>query len=518
MENTLTSPPIIRPQEGFQMKFLSSSADIVIGGSAAGVGKTYALLLEFPRHIDNPGWGGVIFRRTSPQIKLEGGLWDTSMSLYPLLNAEPRESTLEWLFPNAKEPKMKGAKLKFAHLEYNKNVLDYQGAQIPFIGFDELTHFSEHMFFYLLSRNRSTCGIKPYVRATCNPDPESWVAKLVEWWIDQETGFPIPERDGVVRYFMRNGDKYTWGDTVQEVLDKSGFIIDKLAKENNINPREFVKSITFVSGSIYHNMELLKVNPGYLANLMSQDEATRSSLLDGNWKFVESDKDIYDYAGFLGMFEEAVYPNSGKRRIIVDVALQGSNKFIVSVFDGRFLLDMAIVDKSNGQEIINMVKGFQTRYYVANARVLYDADGVGGFIDGFIPGAIAFHGNASVLPTTDSISGKTIKENYMNLKTQLIYHSGRAVSKGLYKVSEYVSSLYYNEEMNVRQRMIFERKAFKKDKVDDGKQLKVISKEQMKEILLGESPDIMDTFFMNEYFEITIKTNTSSGKWSGALA
>ena len=268
----------IRPQAGFQMKFLASSADITIGGSAAGVGKTYALLMEFARHVENSKWGGVIFRRTSPQIKAEGGLWDTSMDLYPLLNAQPRESTMEWIFPSK-------AKLKFAHIEYDKNVLDWQGSQLAFIGFDELTHFSSNMFFYLLSRNRSTSGIKPYVRATCNPDPESWVAKLIEWWIDQETGFPISERDGVVRFFMKNGSSYVWGDSKAEVLEKSGFILDKLAEKSNINPEEFVKSITFVSGNIYQNEELLKVNPGYLANLHSQDEATRSSLLDGNWKF-----------------------------------------------------------------------------------------------------------------------------------------------------------------------------------------------------------------------------------------
>ncbi len=376
---------------------------------------------------------------------------------------------------------------------------------------------SSNMFFYLLSRNRSTSGIKPYVRATCNPDPESWVAKLIEWWIDQETGFPIPERDGVVRFFMKNGSSYVWGDSKAEVLEKSGFILDKLAEKSNINPEEFVKSITFVSGNIYQNEELLKVNPGYLANLHSQDEATRSSLLDGNWKFVESDRDIYNYAAFVGMFDATAYPNSGKRRIIADIALQGSNKFIVGVFDGRFLMDMAILDKSNGAQIIKTIKDFQTQYYVANSRVLYDADGVGGFIDGFIPDAIAFHGNSSVLPTTDSVSGKPIKENYYNLKTQLVYHSGLAVSKELYKVSEKVAGMVYNDAMDVRQRMIHERKAFKKAQVDTEGKLKIISKELMKEILLGESPDVMDVFFMNEYFEISIKTTSTSKSWAGAM-
>src|SRR5262245_24326075 len=73
---------IIKPQEGFQEKFLSSSADIVIAGAAAGVGKSYALLLDPLRYRDVPGWGGTTFRRTSTQILAEGGLWDTSALLY----------------------------------------------------------------------------------------------------------------------------------------------------------------------------------------------------------------------------------------------------------------------------------------------------------------------------------------------------------------------------------------------------------------------------------------------------
>ena len=64
---------IIQCQQGFQMKFLASSADIVFGGSGAGVGKSYALLMEPLRHILNKqGFGAVIFRRTTPQIINDG--------------------------------------------------------------------------------------------------------------------------------------------------------------------------------------------------------------------------------------------------------------------------------------------------------------------------------------------------------------------------------------------------------------------------------------------------------------
>ena len=98
-------------------------------------------------------------------------------------------------------------------------MFNWQGAEIALLGFDELTHFTAYQFFYLLSRNRSTSGVKPYVRATCNADADSWVAKFIEWWIDDE-GYAIPSRSGVIRYFVRIEDTIEWGDTREELYER----------------------------------------------------------------------------------------------------------------------------------------------------------------------------------------------------------------------------------------------------------------------------------------------------------
>src|SRR6478752_5309567 len=97
---TMAETRIIRPQPGYQERALSCGADIIIGGAAAGVGKTYTLLLDPLRDIGVQGFGGVIFRRTSTQIRNEGGLWDTSMKLYPFVGGSPKETFLEWEFRN----------------------------------------------------------------------------------------------------------------------------------------------------------------------------------------------------------------------------------------------------------------------------------------------------------------------------------------------------------------------------------------------------------------------------------
>lgn len=489
---------IIRPQDGYQMKALSSSADIVIGGGSAGSGKTFCLLLDPVPDIGVKGFGGVIFRRTSPQIRNEGGLWDTSMLLFPHLNAVPRESNLEWVFP-------KGVKIKFSHIEYEKNVLDWQGSQIPFIGFDELTHFSKKMFFYLLTRNRSVCGVKPRVRATCNPDPESWVADLISWWINQETGFPIPERDGVIRYLVVDGEDYIWGDSEQEVIEKAWHILESIVVRSGIDPKEFIKSVTYIFGDIYDNKELLKTNPSYLGNLISQDKATQSALLYGNWKVIISDNDIYEYNSFVGMFNNMFEVDKEGRYITADIALKGSDKFIAGAWHGMELVDLLIMDKSNGSEVIEGIKKLAVENKVQNHHITYDNDGVGGFVDGFIVGAIPFVNNATPMPNPEATTAeeKAKPENYEHQKAQCYYRSGANVLAGKYRISEKVANMMYDDKMTVKQRFMYERKAIKRDKADDDGKLKIIKKAEMKAKLNGESPDLMDQFAMREKFNLT---------------
>ena len=163
--------------------------------------------------------------------------------------------------------------IKFSHFEHEKNKLDWQGSQIPLIAFDELTHFTKKQFFYMLGRNRTTCGVKPYMRATCNPDSDSWVAEFIAWWIDQDTGYAIEERGGVIRYFVRSGDAIVWGATRQELLD------------NYPNFQAIdIKSFTFIPSKLQDNKILMDKDPSYRANLLAQDRVERERLLYGNWK------------------------------------------------------------------------------------------------------------------------------------------------------------------------------------------------------------------------------------------
>jgi len=261
----------LRPQPGPQEMFLATKVDICIYGGAAGGGKTYGLLLDALRHKNRPGFGEVIFRKNSIQIYNEGGLLDESLRMYSgIKGAELKRSPRpQWTF-NGK------GKVSFAHIDGDDDLKKFQGSQMAAIGFDELTHFTESQFFYMLSRNRTTCGIKPYVRATCNPDADSWVAKFIEWWIDPDTGYPIKERSGKIRWMIRRNETLYWADTIEELWER----FELKTQEEKQEP----KSVTFIMSTLYDNQILMKQDPSYISNLKALSVVERERLLYGNWK------------------------------------------------------------------------------------------------------------------------------------------------------------------------------------------------------------------------------------------
>ena len=264
----------ISAQLGPQTEFLRTAADICIYGGAAGGGKTVGLILEPLRHVGRiANFTAVFFRRTTPQITNPGALWDESLNFYPWVGGTPHVGVHEWRWPRA-------GKIKFSHLQLESTIYDWQGAQITLICFDELTQFTAHQFFYMVSRNRSTCGVRPYIRATCNPDADSWVANFLAWWIDPETGFPIPERAGILRYFIRVAEKIVWADRPDDLMQYLPRLEDL---PPGIDPPSPI-SVTFIPATVFDNPALTRVNPEYYAWLLSLPLLERERLLAGNWK------------------------------------------------------------------------------------------------------------------------------------------------------------------------------------------------------------------------------------------
>lgn len=251
-----------------QAIFMRSPAKVAIFGGGAGGGKsrTMNMLPLNWRHI--PGFRCGNFRIDRPRLTQEGGLWDDSKTIYPFFGAVKNEQALSWTFPA-------GAVFKYNGLQGDYKLASKDGSQIPLLQFDELQEFTKRAFFYMLTRNRAAvAGVPTFIRGYCNPDPDgaAWLSEFLQWWWDPDTGYAIPERSGIIRWFVYKDNQVYWGDTREEL--RNAF------PDPDIMPI----SATFVRSLATDNIVLLNNNPDYISNLNNQDEITREVKLKGNFK------------------------------------------------------------------------------------------------------------------------------------------------------------------------------------------------------------------------------------------
>lgn len=153
--------------------------------------------------------------------------------------------------------------------------------QYSFIGWDELNQFSESQFTFVLASLRSEARTESYTVATMNPDPDSWILNWIAWYLD-ETGLPREDRCGKVRHFVVIGDKPVFADTpeeIEEMYPDSVWVTAPDGEKIYVRPKTF----TFINGTIFDNPALIRMNPGYLAELNNLPDIEKQRQLFGNW-------------------------------------------------------------------------------------------------------------------------------------------------------------------------------------------------------------------------------------------
>jgi predicted phage terminase large subunit-like protein len=245
----------------------------VYNSKAAGAGKSHCLLGSFLKFCHHPRTRGVIFRKTTKQLSNPGGLFDSAVHLYkqvdPKLKIKNRD--LELVFSS-------GATLKFAYLDNPSDKYNYQGAELSWLGFDEIQQLSQENVIYLFSRLRSTTvDYKKQIVATGNPDFNSFIKDWVEFALD-ERGIPIRKDVYPKRYFAQvSGGGLEWADTREE-----------LEVIHGTGPQSGILSFMFVPGTIYDNPPLMLADPSYISKLKALPLVEKERLLYGSWYARES--------------------------------------------------------------------------------------------------------------------------------------------------------------------------------------------------------------------------------------
>ena len=139
-----------------------------------------------------PGSRQLLLRRTMPE--LARSLIPASLRLFPQSVAAYKASEHRWEFHG-------GSVLEFGYCDAESDVTRYQSAEYDVIRFDELTHFTESQFTYLISRVRGANGFPKQVKSTTNPGGigHQWVKRR---YIDPMPPDTLTEFDGATRLFL----------------------------------------------------------------------------------------------------------------------------------------------------------------------------------------------------------------------------------------------------------------------------------------------------------------------------
>lgn len=236
-----------------QKRFIDSQAFETLFGGAAGGGKSRGQLIDSLLYaLKYPQSKQILFRSTFSD--LEKSLIRESLKFYPMDLAKYNDSKHTWKFKN-------GSIIDFGYIAYEKDVYQYQSAEYDVIRFDELTHFTEFMYVYMISRCR---GANPYpkgIKSSTNPGGigHNWVK---ERFID------IGEPNKVHKCQLT-------------------------AESKTISTRIFIPSL------VQDNKFLLENDPDYIDRLDNLPEKERKALKYGDW-------DIFD-GQFFSEFKRNIH-------------------------------------------------------------------------------------------------------------------------------------------------------------------------------------------------------------------
>jgi hypothetical protein len=231
------------------------------------------------------------------------------------------------------------------------------------------------------------------------------------------------------------------------------------------------------------------VTPHYEAMLRQLDTNSRERLLHGNWDYDDDPAALISYEAIEDLWTNQHVPK-GKMYLTADIALHGSDRFVVCVWAGFVLIDLIVTDKVDGKGAEKLLTHTALKYSIPQSRICYDADGVGSYLQGYLKNAKPFLNGGKPVPR---LTDRKNPPQYANLKSQCYFRMAQRMNEGGYFIA--CDTDRWTDIIKKELGLV------KNASYGTDRKLAVLSKERLKQDL-GGSPDFADALMMREYFEL----------------
>ena len=231
------------------------------------------------------------------------------------------------------------------------------------------------------------------------------------------------------------------------------------------------------------------IHATYAVGLSRMPSAIRERLLEGNWRYDNDPARLMEFENIMNLWINDNVAR-GSKYLTCDIALHGADKFVMIVWDGFVVVRIITIPKCDAKQAEESIRKTAAFYHISLNNIIYDSDGIGAYLKGYLKGSKAFKNNGSPI----NVKGK--KQNYQNLKTQCCYLLAERVQAREILIME--DAIVTSKE---KEDFIDELQYIKRDKIYQDGKLFVMSKDKIKESL-GRSPDYADAMMMRMFFEL----------------